>query len=288
MLFGDELTGGATAMRRVRWDGVLPDITTGSPRQKSWAADIRNRYVRDRWGDRWPFKMSEMDWSRLTQLVEAKWWIDNRNDVERAFDKQEPWPEVDQAKQYWPPDLTARTSEDRRRAMDIRRALTEKRWGSKIPPAVQEVLNRLVDADWWLRNEVGDGYPQAIDRAVGDELPEYDRRMMALPNYGPYVPPHPGPCTGRPDYAVMHAAAKKVVAEHGDLRLVSLPVDIPVEARSSCCGAAGRNAGEAEGKEIWISRRAAEIRRRSPRGVDAEKEARSNMWRMERNLDGHG
>jgi hypothetical protein len=274
-------------MRRVRWDGVLPDITTGSPRQQAWAVDIRNRYVRGRWGDKWQFGMSDSDWSRLTLLVDAKWWIDNRDDVDQAFEAQEPWQESRPSQQYWPPDITARTPEDRRKAMKIRQALIDNRWGRKIPPAVREALNRLTDADWWLRNKVGDGRPMAIDRAFGDELPEHDRRMMALPK-GPYVPPHPGPCEERPDYIVTHAAAKKIATEHGDLRLAPRPMDVPVEQRDSCCFSRGWQAGEAEGKQLWISRKAAELRRGNPRGTDADEEARLAMWRMERHLDGHG
>ncbi|MFG2794039.1 hypothetical protein [Streptomyces sp. NPDC048419] len=213
----------------------------------------------------------------LSRLTGAKWWIDNRDRLDAALAALTPLPA-----------MAGGTERTRRKATRIRDKLVGTRWGHRIPPGVKAALDRLTDAEWWVRNEVGDGRPMAIDRALGAEVPEYDRKMMALPKYGPPQPSHAGPCEKQPGYAAARKAAEDVASQYGDLRagkegsLGGLG--------GSCCGRAGFRDGEKEGKQRWVDRRAGEIRRatRSTTPAQAVSEARSDLSRLERNLSGWG
>ncbi|OUD02063.1 hypothetical protein CA983_16965 [Streptomyces swartbergensis] len=135
---------------------------------------------------------------------------------------------------------------------------------------------------------MGDGYPMAIDRALGAEVPEYDRRMMGLPKYGPPQPSHTGSCEEQPAYASARKAAREVASQYGDLRAGN--EGSLGGLGGTCCGRAGFRDGERDGKRKWIDRRAGEIRSAS-RSVTAEQavsEAKSDLSRLERNLSGWG
>jgi hypothetical protein len=191
--------------------------------------------------------------------------------------------------------MTGGTEQTRRRATRIRADLVAKRWGAKIPPGVLEALRRLTDAEWWIRNEIGDGRPQAIDRALGDEVPEQDRRLMALPRYGPADPPqapHTGRCEDQPAYAAAYAKALATAARTGDSRTYAFD-DGPRIPGASCCLVKGSSQGGREGKRRWLENRAAEIRRshgpfRRPTPEQAMAQARAQLARYERTLDGWG
>jgi hypothetical protein len=221
--------------------------------------------------------MDESYWALLSRLTGAKWWIDNRDRLNTALAELNPLP-----------PMTGGTERTRRKATRIRAELVGTRWGNRIPPGVREALNRLTDAEWWVGNEVGDGYPMAIDRALGAEVPEYDRRMMGLPRYGPPQPSHTGPCEEQPAYAAARKAARDVASQYGDLRAGN--EGSLGGLGGTCCGRAGFRDGERDGKRKWIDRRAGEIRSAS-RSIIAEQavsEAKSDLSRLERNLSGWG
>lgn len=223
--------------------------------------------------------MGENYWALLARLTDAKWWIDNRDRIGVAL-----------AGLTSLPAMTGATPQGRSKATQIRTALIAKRWGNKLPPAVAEALNRLTDADWWLDNEVGDGHPQAIDRAFGAELPDRDRNMMALPHYGPPPALHPGPCENQVEYAYARRVAFERASETGDLRIARKRESRLKDPATRCCRAKGFRTGEKEGKQVWIDKHAAEIRRTTS-GLSLEQartEARSDLHRLERNLDGWG
>ena len=51
----------------------LPEIKSGSPAQREWATTIRIKAVQDR-----PGLISFVKTADVLELLEAKWWIDNR------------------------------------------------------------------------------------------------------------------------------------------------------------------------------------------------------------------
>jgi hypothetical protein len=154
-------------------DDNLPEIV-GTPKQEDWARKLRVALISEQWPDELPPRVA----TALARLIDARWWIDNRENLNSALAEYAAAHRISEL-----PKITG-ASRYRARATTIRLELVRKRWGNKIPPGVWEALNRLTDAEWWIDNELGDGRPQAIDRAVGAEVPEYDRRMMALPKYG--------------------------------------------------------------------------------------------------------
>ncbi|SEG81826.1 hypothetical protein SAMN05216223_11323 [Actinacidiphila yanglinensis] len=258
---------------------ALPPISGGSPRQVSWASDIRERYVRARWGGRGTGAADDATRAVLARLTSARWWIDNRDRIDAALAERNPLPA-----------MTGGTEQARRAATRIRAELVGKRWGNAIPPGVLDALRRLTDAEWWVRNAVGDGRPQAIDRAVGAEVPEHDRRQMALPTYGPPKPAHTGRCEDQPAYAAAFAKALNAASRSGDSRSLQWD-DGPRLPGASCCLSLGSTLGGREGKRRWLENRAAEIRRgrfRRPTIEQARAQARTELARFERNLDGWG
>jgi hypothetical protein len=255
-------------------DDNLPEIV-GTPEQEDQARKLRVALIREQWPDDLPPRVAKA----LARLTDARWWIENRENLSSALAKYAAAYRISEL-----PKITG-ASRYRARATDIRLKLVRKRWGDKIPPGVWEALNRLTDAEWWIDNELGDGRPQAIDRALGAEVPDHDRKMMALPTYGPR---HPGPCSTQPEYAPAREAAFTIASACGDVRAGT-------EGSLSgfggtCCGQAGLHDGERDGKKAWVDRKAAAIHKASS-GLtltQAQAEARSDLARLERNLDGWG
>jgi hypothetical protein len=256
----------------------LPELS-GTPKQRNWARQLRAAFVARNWGTRLPAKAE----THLTHLTDARWWIEHRENLD------EKWAELAELSRISELPMMTGGPRECRRATDIRNKLVYKRWGNEIPPGVREALDRLTDARWWIENEVGDGYPQAIDRALGGEVPEHDRRRMALPSYGPpEPPPHEGPCTEQPEYAPARKAAFAQVLRWPDLRAAK-PGSLDGH-HETCCGREGMRDGEKEGKQAWVEKKAVEIRKKSRRLTldQARAEARGNLARIERNLDGWG
>jgi hypothetical protein len=59
---------------------ALPDMA-GSAKQRVWARELRYRFVTDRWRSQIPPSVRE----RLVHLTDARWWIDNREDLDTAM-----------------------------------------------------------------------------------------------------------------------------------------------------------------------------------------------------------
>jgi hypothetical protein len=258
-------------------DDNLPEIV-GTPKQEDWARKLRAALVSEQWPDGLPPRVAKA----RARLTDARWWIENRENLNSAVAEYAAAHRISEL-----PKITGR-SRYLARATEIRLELVRKRWGNMIPPGVWEALNRLTDAEWWIDNELGDGHPQAIDRAVGAEVPEHDRRMMALPTYGQQKPRHLGSCSTQPEYAPAREAAFTVASTSGDLRagkegsLSGLG--------DTCCGQAGFRDGERDGKKAWIDKQASAIHSES-RGLtleQAQAQAKSDLARLERNLDGWG
>jgi hypothetical protein len=240
--------------------------------------------------------MDEPSRALLGRLTDANWWIDNRHGLDVALAPLSSTSAMSAGVEHTRrtatrtrsarnslPAMTGGSEHTRYRAEQIRAALVRKRWGDQIPSGVREALNRLTDAEWWVTNKVGDGRSDAIDRALAAEVPEHDRRRMAV---GP-LPRHTGPCEEQPEYVAAWQAAWALASEFGDVRGGE---DGCLNFGQTCCASAGSHAGEQEGKREWINRRAAEIRRASfwTSRAPAEAEARSELARLERNLDGWG
>jgi hypothetical protein len=270
----DDALGNQTGM----WnDDNLPELV-GTPKQEDWARKLRAALISEQWPGELPPRVAKT----LAKLTDAQWWIENRENLSSAL--------AEHAAAYRMSELPKITGASgyRARATEIRLKLVRKRWGDKVPPGVWEALNRLTDAEWWIDNELGDGRPQAIDRAVGAEVPEHDRKMMALPQYGQYKPRHPGPCSTQPEYAPAREAAFTVASTFGDLRAGT--EGSLSGLGGTCCGRAGFRDGERDGKNAWVDGRAAAIRGASGRLTlaQAQAQARSELARLERNLDGWG
>jgi hypothetical protein len=125
----------------------------------------------------------------------------------------------------------------------------------------------------------------ALRDAVSDA--ERARNILTLPTR-PLKRKHPEPCSDLPDYAAAWQATFTLVAQYGDLR--ACPEGSLTPFVGTCCGQqAVRDAREA-GKQAWLEARAKKIRRSSflMTATRAMEEARSDLWRIERNLDGWG
>jgi hypothetical protein len=159
----DDLDGALGSGTGLWNDDNLPQIV-GSPRQEDWARKLRFTVLGTQYPDGIPPRVA----AALRTLVDAKWWIEHRDDLATEL--------AEFAEASWLAELPAITgpARERKRATRIRTELVRKRWGDKIPPGVKGALDRLNDAAWWIANEVGDGYPQAIDRALGAEVHELD------------------------------------------------------------------------------------------------------------------
>lgn len=264
-------------------DDNLPEIA-GTPKQEGWARKLRARLIGKQWPDGMPPRVA----AALADLTDARWWIDNREKLDMVL--------VEFAETFRTSELSeiAGAPRQRKRATDIRAKLVHRRWGNKIPPGVREILNRLTDAEWWIANDVGDGYSMSIDRAVGKLLSREDRNRMGLPNYGPppkpgYSHDHDGLCKDQPVYAEAYAAAFAVISEHGDVRSPSAGGLRTDNYGQSCCGQAGWHAGQKDGEETYVEKYATELRH--TRGLSLEKaraEARSYLTRFQRALNGRG
>jgi hypothetical protein len=255
----------------------LPTLA-GTPKQEEWADRLRATLIAKRWPDGIPPRVAVA----LAGLTHAGWWIENRDRLDQRLT------ELAEASRM--SELPPITGDPRRRklATAIRTKLVRQRWGDEIPPGVRETLDRLTDAAWWVTSDKGDGHPMAIDRALGAELPEADRKLMALPFYGRTEPRHPGRCAEQPEYAPARRAAFEVASAFADLRN-GKPGSM-TGLGDTCCGQAGFRDGEKDGKQAWLARHASELRAASPRLTEAEAaaEARSDLARIERNLDGWG
>lgn len=266
----------------------LPELT-GTPKQREWADDLRLTYVSGRWG----MRLTAEAHALLAPLTDAHWWISNRDDLDGALAAKagirKPAGPGAPSRMSDLPEITG-APRQRMEATEIRRKLVRFRWGNEIPPGVREVLDRLTDADWWIENEVGDGHPMAIDRAVGAQLPEHYRKKMALPSYGSPPELHPGPCEEQPEYARSRQVASERAAETGDIRIGRKGESALPAPDAPCCRTKGFSWGERDGKEVWLNRRAAEIGQADPRisRAEARKRAGSDLGKIERNLDGWG
>ncbi|MBT2213224.1 hypothetical protein [Actinomadura sp. NEAU-AAG7] len=257
-------------------DEALPRII-GSPKQEQWARKLRANAIAELWPDGPPTRLI----TALTGLTEARWWIDHRDDLRKELTEFATTVRFTEL-----PRLTG-TPQSRRRANKIRTELVRRRWrDDKIPPVVLETLTQLTNAEWWLANVDPDEYLGA-DYALESELPESARKLLTLPTRH-LKRKHPEPCSDLPDYATAWQATFNLAAQFGDLRACREGSLTPFVR--TCCGQQAVRDAEKAGKQAWLETRAKKIRKSSllMTASRAMEEARSDLRRIERNLDGWG
>jgi tetratricopeptide (TPR) repeat protein len=78
-----DLAAMARAAAGERRADTLPELI-GTPKQQKFAQDLRAGYVSGRWGSVIPAEAM----AQLTRLTEARWWIENRDDLDAALGKR--------------------------------------------------------------------------------------------------------------------------------------------------------------------------------------------------------